>query len=664
MRPAPPAPGREPATSNLPRYLWVGLLATALVFSPWLGGMLTGVGPAAARALVAAAGIAWVVDRRGAWTLPRPAAWLWLFIGWSALTVARGTDVHSSLAALSDLMTWAVILTLCADAARDSELRAEVLGSLLAGLYVVSWLGTRDGLTNVPGWRIFGPFNNPNLFAAYLITLLPVLIVWCIAWHPKMPRPRVIPGRWWDFARAVAIVSMGTCLAALFMTGSKGAIAALVLGMLVVLALGFWRRVRIGAAAFAIVLVLAAAIGGRTLLGRVETATTTEAHSSQFRVLTWKGAAKMAAANPVMGTGIGTFGSAFSRYAVGGWTGAAHDAYLQTAAETGVPGLILFLVPLGASFAWLWRGMRGADPWAAMLAAAALAALVAAAAHNVVDYGWTLWAPSAVMWALIGLALGREERANCPMPPWAAWGMTVLLALVLLGGILMANAAALADPAMDADSRLSPEERVSALESARRLTPLDADLARQLGLARARVGDAPGAISTLEDATRLSPGQPTAWRYLGEAYQNAGRTDDARAAFAAGLKAAPNSMTLLLDAARLADHTGRHTEALDFYRRLIAVAEGPVGQFPATPEIVDPEPLFAYAAVARDEAQRGETDAARRHWEALAALAARYEENREQYSEIWQATHKDSPETLAEVQRLKAEAEAGLRAGG
>lgn len=648
-------------TGKLPRWLWVGLLLAALAFSPWLGGMLTGVGPAAARALIAAAGIAWVIDRRGSWSYPRPAAWLWIFIGWASLTVLRGTDVHASLTALSDLITWATILILCADGARDRKMRVEALGWLLVGFYVVSWLGMHDGLTNIPGWRIFGPFNNPNLFAAYLITLLPVLIVWCLAWSPRMARPVAIAGRWWDSARALAVIGLGSGLTALFMTGSKGALAALVFGIAAVLALGFWRRVRIGAVVFGIVLVIAAAVGGKTLLGRVETATTTQAHSSEFRVLTWKGAAGMAEANPVIGTGIGTFGSAFSRYAVAGWTGAAHNAYLQTAAETGLPGLILLLIPLGMSAALLWRAKRNANPWTALLAVAALAALIAAAAHNLVDYGWTVWAPSAVMWALVGLALGREERANRAMPPWAAWGMATLLGAVLLGGLLMANAASLADPATDPDSGLSPEERVAALESARRLSPLDADIARQLGIARARVGDGSGALDALLAATRLNAGQPTAWRYLGEGYEHANRTEDARAAFATGLKHAPNSMSLLLDAAQLADQTGRHADALNLYRRLIAVAEGPVGKYPATPEIVDTEPLYAYAAVAAEERRHGNDAAARRHLGALIALANRYEANRKQYPLIWQATGKDNAETLAEVQHLRAMARESLK---
>jgi O-antigen ligase len=647
--------------SSLPGALWLALLCAALLFSPWLGGMIGGVGPAAARALAAAAGIAWVVDRWGSWTVPRPAAWLWLFIAWAALTAIRGTYLHDSLTALSDLVTWATVLTLAADAARDERRRAAVLACLLAGFCAVAALGVQDGLTNVPGWRIFGPFNNPNLFAAYLITLLPVLLVTGLAWFPRMQRPAVVPTRWWGLGQALVLVGIAAGTTALFMTGSKGALAALVAAMLAVLAMGLWRRMRVGALAMAAVLVVSALVGGKTLLGRVESATTTEAHSSQFRVLTWKGAARMAAAHPLTGTGVGTFGSAFSKYAVAGWTAAAHDAYLQTAAETGAPGLILFLIPLGAAALWLFRAMRGASGWTALLAAGALAGLLAAGAHNVVDYGWTIWAPTAVMWAMVGLGIGREERANRPLPRWAAVAMLFPLGLTLLGGILMANAAAVADPAIAPESRMSPPERVAALETARALSPLDADLAWQLGAARARVGDGDGALAALRDATRLNPGQPTAWRYLGEGYEAAGRLDEARAAFDNGLKNAPNSESLLLDAAGLADRVERRDDALAYYRRIIAVAEGPVGQYSATPEIVETEPLQAYAAVAEDEARHGNVGAARTHLRSLIALANQYEENRARYPLIWSATGKDSPESLARVQTLRADAERRLK---
>jgi O-antigen ligase len=647
--------------SSLPGFLWFALMCAALLFAPWLGGMINGVGPAAARALMAAAGLAWIVDRWGRWTLPRPAAWLWLFIAWAALTAVRGTYLHDSLTARSDLVTFAMVATLAADAARYGRRRAAVLACLLAGFFVAAALGVQDGLTNVPGWRIFGAFNNPNLFAAYLITLLPLPLAACLAWSPRMPRPAVAPARLWAAAPALTVLCVAAGTTALFMTGSKGALAALVAAMVAVLALGFWRRVHVGALAVMAVLVVSALVGGKTLLGRVETATTTEAHSSQFRVLTWKGAARMAAAHPLAGTGVGTFGSAFSEYAVAGWTGAAHDAYLQTAAETGVPGLILFLIPLGASALWLFRAMRRGSSWTALLAAGALAGVLAAAAHNVVDYGWTIWAPTAVMWALVGLGVGREDPANRPLPLWAAVAMLVPLGLTLAGGILMANAAAIADPAIAPESRMPPPDRVAALETARALSPLDADIAWQLGAARARVGDGDGALAALRDATRLNPGQPTAWRYLGEGYEAADRLDEARAAFASGLRNAPNSESLLLDAAALAERMERHDDALAYYRRLIAVAEGPVGRYPATPEIVETEPLQAYAAVAEDEAAHGNIAAARAHLRSLIALADRYEANRARYPMIWSATGKDSPESLARVQTLRADAERRLK---
>jgi tetratricopeptide (TPR) repeat protein len=239
--------------------------------------------------------------------------------------------------------------------------------------------------------------------------------------------------------------------------------------------------------------------------------------------------------------------------------------------------------------------------------------------------------------------------------------MLVPLGLTLAGGILMANAAAIAEPAIAPESRMSPPDRVAALETARALSPLDADIAWQLGAARARVGDGDGALAALRDATRLNPGQPTAWRYLGEGYEAADRLDEARAAFESGLRNAPNSESLLLDAAALAERMERHDDALAYYRRLIAVAEGPVGRYPATPEIVETEPLQAYTAVAEDEAAHGNIAAARAHLRSLIALADRYEANRARYPMIWSATGKDSPESLARVQTLRADAERRLK---
>jgi len=669
--------GRQAAKAGAPQKsamlseLWFAILCGAALFAPWLGGQFTGPGPAAARALACAAGIAWVVDRWGDWRIPRPAAWLWLFTGWAALTALQGNNWHDSLMMLSSLASWAALATLAADAAREPKRRDTLVACILVGLLAVSAQGVWDGLTNIEGWRVFGPFATPNLYAGFLATLLPLALLGLAMVPNGIEGAAALPERFrlTSGRRAASLVwygllAFGTAvgLTALFMTASKGAVLALAVAFALVLAAGFWRRTGYGLSLLVVFAVCALVFGGGTLLGRVGAAGAGEAHSAQFRVLTWKASADMALDNPVLGTGIGTFGSSFNRYAIAGWTEAAHNAYLQTAAETGFVGLLLFLAALGSAAVWLFRAMRSEDRTVALLGAAGLAALLAAAAHNLVDYGWTLWAPSAALWMLVGLGVGGIERSARPLPRPAALAMLLPFSLALLGGILVANAASLADPAADPDSNLTPEERVDRLRSARALDLLDADLARKLGFALARAGLQDAAVGQLEDAVRLAPGEPTAWRFLGEAYLNTGRPEEARRAFERGLENAPNALKLLSEAARLAEASGRREEALGYHERIIRSWEGPAGRYAATPELVPVEPIRAYAALAAAADAAGRPERAREYRESLVALADLYEGNLEKHPLIWQATGQDDPRTLEEVRALRAEA--GRRLAG
>lgn len=646
------------AKTPLLTLLWLALLAVVLAAAPWLGGQWSGVGPACARALVCAAGLAWLADRRSEARLPRPAVWLWLFTAWSALTVVQRTSLHASLVALGDLISFAAILTLCADAALVPARRAFLVGAVLLGAAVVSGMGVAHAISSGAGWREFGPFVTPNIFACYLVTVLPLAFLMAV----RTLSPR---GAAAEVARTpvnlavvlLGIISFGAGVTALLMTGSKGAVGALaVCVLLVFVAARPWRNLRRAMVGLAVLVIcFSFGLGGRTLLGRVESAGGVEAHSSQFRLLTWQGAARMALAHPVAGTGIGTFGAAFNRYAIAGWTQAAHNAYLQAADETGIPGLVLFVTALVFAGVALWRNARSGQ----LVAVGALAGLMAAALHNGVDYGWSLWGPSAILWAIVGLGFSsnRETRPKS----WAMTLVGIALCAGLAWNILLANAAATSEPALDRYNNMTALERVSGLRSARSLDPLDGLLARELGVELAESGDQKGALAELQEATRSTPNDPVAWRLLGEAYENQGHDQDARIAFSQGLERSPNSLKLLLDAARLAERTtGGSGAALGYYRRIVAAAEGPVGKYPATPEIVDVEPLYAYAALAADADKRNDIAAANAYRRSLIATAGRYETNRRKYALMWQATGKDSPRDLSEVQRLRDEAQARL----
>ena len=60
----------------------------------------------------------------------------------------------------------------------------------------------------------------------------------------------------------------------------------------------------------------------------------------------------MARANLLTGTGIGSYETAYPRYATTAFTAHAHNSFLQWTAETGLPGAILLLTVLASASAF------------------------------------------------------------------------------------------------------------------------------------------------------------------------------------------------------------------------------------------------------------------------------------------------------------------------
>ncbi len=73
------------------------------------------------------------------------------------------------------------------------------------------------------------------------------------------------------------------------------------------------------------------------------------------------------------------------------------------------------------------------------------------------------------------------------------------------------------------------KEAAAAFERAVALKPDFAQAHHNLGLARARAGDSPGAIASLREAIRCTPGDPGPWVALTEELLGAQRVAEARA---------------------------------------------------------------------------------------------------------------------------------------
>lgn len=101
------------------------------------------------------------------------------------------------------------------------------------------------------------------------------------------------------------------------------------------------------------------------------------------RVELVQAASRMIEAHPILGVGAGNFTEVVTLYGRSGFTLsghlASHNTFMGVAAESGIPGLMLFLAAVGFAFRSLWttiRVSRHGDPRMAFMAIAVEASLV------------------------------------------------------------------------------------------------------------------------------------------------------------------------------------------------------------------------------------------------------------------------------------------------
>ena len=236
-------------------------------------------------------------------------------------------------------------------------------------------------------YRAYGTFEQPNPYAGYLGLTLPV----ALGVAGVMVQDRL--GGWIARMRAretrrsngasvwqIALVS-GAALAmlvALLVSWSRGAWMGFGAAMLAI-AVALPRRTRWG-----LLLVTVLVIGGLGLatLGlipgsvmerltgfteyvRFEDVRGVGINTSNYAVIErlahWQAALEMFRYNPWNGVGFGCYGPAYVHFDLVNWPialGHAHNYYLNTAAETGIVGLVAYLALWGAVFWQTWRATR------------------------------------------------------------------------------------------------------------------------------------------------------------------------------------------------------------------------------------------------------------------------------------------------------------------
>ena len=515
-------------------------------------------------------------------------------------------------------------------ARRVARSRAALYGLALAAVLASGYVAEQGVLEDVPfllrhqtTWRVFST-STPDYLAGYLVLLLPptlALFLQMPALHAVLP-----------LARRAATALLGLVLllqlATLVATGSRFALVSLAVAVVVFGAAlrGAQRRgltldpaTRRLVGVLGVGLLLAALVFAKPVFLRL---TNPDPNSGAFRAWTWKGAARMAAANPVLGTGIGTWEDLYPRYALTGFTRAAHNSYLQLADECGIPSLLALLATLGFLGISLARGLTVAPgspipPTKAdslptdhrLLLCGLLAALAGGVVQNLIDSDWYVFFFGITFWTLAGLAAGIIA------PPSSIEGKSARPLLLAAGsvaaalGVLYATEGVgtlYAAQAQEASAN-DPQGAARAYDAARAWDPMNARYASDQGykVFYSRLGQLTEAEAAARAAVALEPNSVN-YRRLGDILQQFGRQSEALAAYRDGLRSEPNSLDLLLRLARLSPPPGGR----DYYQRVSDLELTPVGTVRALGEFTETNFAVADAVLGDDSAKTDPAQAA------------------------------------------------------
>lgn len=345
---------------------------------------------------------------------------------------------------------------------------------LAKGTLAIQGLDPRDVAERIARGGIYGTFTISNTLGAFAAALLPAAVATAVLAGRSIlgPRPtgpqtsgpvaRGPGGNHPSVTFLVALAVAGLGLAALWLTGSKGAWLALIAGAgltLVVLAPG-WLRRRGWSLLPAWLLTLAIAAG----LGYV--AVQAAPHlpgvrsgidaSAQVRLGYWRAAGELIRERPLTGHGIAAFSHEFSRVIRPEAEPArlVHCEPLEAAVDAGVLAGLALIAVLALLLIGPWRAQPAAaeqgstaalislPAWSLVAGCATAAAMLALAGGMFGNLGW--WeqallrsatptiAGQIVLAALLGALIGVVLTALRKLPPAPAWAWRLGLAALVL----------------------------------------------------------------------------------------------------------------------------------------------------------------------------------------------------------------------------------------
>lgn len=273
-----------------------------------------------------------------------------LYVSWTAITVPFA--LYASLAL--DTVTGITSLLLLVGGLSMLDARPSTVTSLFwlvlslgSALAVLAYLMGGDA-----GRLGFGSSLDPNDLGAIMVALIPIGI-------GLFRRSSAVP-------RLIAMCCTAFIIFIMISTNSRGATVAFVASMLAFIVVIPPRKILQWALALVVVGTIAWSAAPPSFKERMATlADTSDDYNTTAyggRKQIWKRGISYALASPVVGVGAGNFpiaeGDRLTEQGLTGKWSAAHNSYVQAAAELGFVGLAIYVYLLGRAILFAWRWSR------------------------------------------------------------------------------------------------------------------------------------------------------------------------------------------------------------------------------------------------------------------------------------------------------------------
>jgi len=330
---------------------------------------------------------------------------LFIFMIISAIVAVTSLAPASSiriflLTTVFSMSTLAVMAVATGKQAVDFLILIFVVSASLTGLVGLFQLffGVRSGLWLDPELfahiqsRITSTFGNPNIYAAYLLLILPITAV-CVIYFKNI------------FLKVCAAGATLLLLANLALTYSRGGYVALALSVIIFILL-IEKRLLIFMVFVAAVL---PSVLPQTVLDRLLSIVNFADTSTIFRMSIWQGSLRMARDFWLSGVGQGleAYHTVYPYYALAAaGTLHSHNLFLQTFVEIGVGGFVVFIAILACFFremSYFWR--RTNELRLKLMSSAIIVGMIGFLVQSFFDYTFFNFSLILTFYLFIGLGL-------------------------------------------------------------------------------------------------------------------------------------------------------------------------------------------------------------------------------------------------------------------